>query len=191
MTGKHSLSKYLLALVAIAALAALFAVPASADGWVRGIVLTVDGKDYYMVGAPDAPSGAYDIPGHSWMQTAPNRVVGLHYNTGPFGAPSWWATQETDGKLLFTVEGIIDTWSPGKARRYARLGYVHYHELRLVEDSSMGGTLHPRKVVWLRHTALDSFLLDGGPHPPEPPLEMTPGIAYNFLPNWDRPYSPE
>ena len=41
---------------------------ASAKAFVHGIVIEVDGEDYYMAGAPDGPSGATDIPGHYWTQ---------------------------------------------------------------------------------------------------------------------------
>jgi len=83
------------------------------------------------------------------------------------------------------VKAIIDTWTPEKAERYAERGYVHYHELIAVSD----GTLHPTKVVWLKHTARTTFTLDGGPATGKG-IPMTPGVAYNFLPNWQTPYAP-
>ena len=43
-------------------------IPASADGFTHGRVFNVDGEDYYMAGAPDGPYGAFDIPGHAWVQ---------------------------------------------------------------------------------------------------------------------------
>ena len=56
--------------------------------FVHGIKLKVDGKNYYLAGAPDGPDGATDIPGHYWVQVAKNRILGKHFNTGPFGAVS-------------------------------------------------------------------------------------------------------
>lgn len=84
-----------------------------------------------------------------------------------------------DGELLYIVHAIIDTWSPEKAERYASRGYVHYHELVKVSD----GSLHPTKVVWLKHTARTFFDLDGGPHP-ELAHYATPGVDFEFIPNW-------
>jgi len=52
-------------------------------GFVHGIVIPVDGEDYYFDGPPDGPGGATDIPGHTWVQAGPNQLVGKHYNTGP------------------------------------------------------------------------------------------------------------
>ena len=172
--------------VAVAALIAVLALPASADGFIRGIVVNVDGVDYYLAGPPDAPGGARDVPGHYWVQAGPDKLVGKHYNTGPFGAPNWWSSDAGDSEFLFKVDGIIDTWTPEKAEWYAARGYVHHHELVSVAD----GTLYPTKVVWLRHIAQTSFTLDGGPHPPDPGIAMTPGIAFDFLPNWSMPYMP-
>jgi selenium-binding protein 1 len=163
----------------------LIAVPTSAKGYVHGIVITVDGMDYYLAGAPDGPGGETDVPGHYWVQAGPDQLVGKHLNTGPFGAPQWWSSDAPDGEYLYKVHAVIDTWSPEKAERYAARGYVHYHELVKVSD----GTLHPTKIVWLRHTARTSFYLDGGPHP-ELAHEVTPGIDYEFVPNWFDPYSP-
>jgi hypothetical protein len=111
--------------------------------------------------------------------------VGKHYNTGPFGAPSWWSSDAGDGKLLYIVDAIIDTWSPEKAASYASQGYVHYHELLKVSD----GTLHPTKVLWLKHIARTSFNLDGGPHP-EVGHEVTPGLDRDFINNYFMPYTP-
>jgi len=187
MTNRFSLRKYLFALVAIAALAALVAVPVSAKGkgFVHAIVIDVDGVDYYMNGPPDGPGGATDIPGHYWVQAGPNQLVGKHYNTGPFGAAQWWSSDAPDGELLYIVHAIIDTWSPEKAGQYASRGYVHYHELVNVAD----GAEHPTKVVWLRHTARTSFYFDLGPHP-ELAHYVTPGVDYEFIPNGSMPYTP-
>lgn len=188
MINKFSLRKYLLALVAVAALVAVVAVPASAQGFVHGIVINVDGEDYYLKGPPDGPNGEKDVPGHDWVQAGPNKLVGKHYNTGPFGASQWWSSDAPDGELLYVVKGIIDTWSKEKAERYASRGYVHRHELVRVSD----GEEHPDKVIWLKHTARTSFTLDGGPGAPNPPYEheVTPGADDEFPNNWNVPYPP-
>lgn len=185
MITKVNLRKKLLILMALMTLTALAIIPASADDFVHGIVIKVDGVDYYMAGAPDGPDGATDIPGHYWVQAGPNQVVAKHYNTGPFGAPQWWSSDAPDGELLYIVHGIIDTWTQEKAEQYASQGYVHYHELVSVAD----GSLHPTKVVWLKHTARTSFTLDGGPHP-ELSHEVTPGVDFEFIPNGMTPYNP-
>jgi len=124
--------------------------------------------------------------GHYWVQAGPNKLVGKHYNSGPFGASQWWSSDAPDGGLLWVVKGTIDTWSPEKAKQYAAQGYVHYHELVKVSD----GTQHPTKVLWLKHIARTSFTFDGGPHPEFGPREVTPGVDYDFLPNGLMPYYP-
>ncbi len=177
--------KHLLVLAVVIALAGLIAVPASADGFVHGPVITVDGEDYYLAGAPDGPGGAIDVPGHYWVQAGPSQLVGKHYNTGPFGAQQWWSSDAPDGGLLYIAHAIIDTWSSEKAAQYASRGYVHYHELVSVVD----GSLHPTKVVWLKHTARSNFTLDGGPRP-DLAHGVTPGVDYEFIPNWSIPYAP-
>ena len=180
-------NRHLMIGIAVVALAAVLALPVSAGGFTRGIVIDVDGTDYYLAGAPDAPGNAFDIPGHSWVQAGPDKIVGKHYNTGRFGLePSWWSSDAPDGEFLFKVDGRIDVWSVEIAEEYYARGYVHYHPLIAVD----GLTMHPEKVVWLKHTARTSFTLDGGPHPPHPGIKITPGVASNFLPNWDMPYSP-
>jgi selenium-binding protein 1 len=184
--NKFRSKKNVLILLAVAALLVLTVVPASAKAFTHGIVINVDGTDYYLAGAPDGPGGEIDIPGHYWVQAGPNQLVGKHYNTGPFGAPGWWSSDAPDGELLYIVHAIIDTWSEEKAAAYAERGYVHYHELVTVSD----GTLHPTKVVWLKHTARTSFTLDGGPHP-ELSHEVTPGVDFEFIPNGMMPYSGE
>jgi selenium-binding protein 1 len=185
MITKFNSRRYFLVWVAVIALLILAAVPASAGGFTHGIVINVDGTDYYLGGAPDGPGGAIDVPGHYWAQAGPDQLVGKHYNTGPFGAPSWWSSDAPNGELLYIVHAVIDTWSEEKAEAYAAQGYVHYHELVTVAD----GTLHPDKVVWLKHIARTSFNLDGGPHP-ELAHEVTPGIDFEFVNNYFVPYSP-
>ena len=185
MTAVISNRKTILISMVVMALLILTVGIASAQGFTHAPVINVDGEDYFMAGAPDGPGGATDIPGHYWVQAGPNQVVGKHLNEGPGGAPQWWSSDAPDGEYLFKVHGIIDTWSPEQAESYASRGYVHYHELLSVAD----GTLHPTKVVWLRHTARTSFNLDGGPHP-ELAHEITPGIDYDFIPNGSMPYNP-
>ncbi len=160
----------------------------SHKGFVHGIIVSVDGEDYYFAGAPDGPGGAFDIPGHTWVQTGPDMLVGKHYNTGPFGASNWWSSDAPDGEFLYEVHAVIDTWSPEKAEMYAEKGYVHYHEFIRVED----GTFHPTKVCWLKHIARTSFTLDGGPGAPNPPYEhyVTPGVDNLFPINGTMPYNP-
>jgi selenium-binding protein 1 len=156
---------------------------AMAEGFVHGIILDVDGEDYYLMGPADGPNEETDIPGHHWVQAGLNQLQGKHYNTGPFGEPQWWSSDADDGELLYMVHGIIDTWSEEKAEQYASKGYVHYHMLVAVSDS----TPHADKVVWLKHTARTRFTLDGGPHP-ELSHGVTPGIDYEFIPHHSMPY---
>ena len=176
--------KKTLLVLAMMLVALLIAVPASAAGFVHGIVITLDGEDYYLAGPADGPNGEKDVPGHYWVQAGPNRLVGKHYNTGPFGASQWWSSDAEDGELLYMVHSIIDEWTWEKAEQYASRGFVHYHELVRVSD----GTPHPTKIVWLKHTARTSFMLDGGPHP-ELAHGVTPGIDLEFMPNWMVPYT--
>ena len=170
--------------LAVALVMLLAPLPVAAKGFVHGIVVNLDGEDYYLAGAPDGPGGAYDVPGHYWVQAGPNKLVGKHYNTGPFGAPQWWTSDAPDGELLFIVHGIIDTWSVEKAEMYESRGYVHYHEFVKVADTSME---HPEKVLWLKHTARTSFYFDGGPRP-DLANDVTPGVDYQFMPNYSVPY---
>jgi len=179
------MKRTLVLIVSIIALAALAVAPVGAKGFVHGIVVNVDGVDYYLSGPPDGPNGATDIPGHYWVQASPNQLVGKHYNEGPFGATQWWSSDAPDGELLYIVHAIIDTWSPEKAETYAEKGYIHYHELITVD----GGVLHPNKVVWLKHTARTNFTLDGGPHP-ELSHAVSPGVDLEFVPNGMMEYSP-
>ena len=162
----------------------LVAVGAGNGGYVHGIAINVDGDDYYFDGPADGPGGEKDIPGHTWKQVGANELSGRHYNTGPFDAAQWWTYGAKDGQLLYTVNAIIDTWDPDKARRYASQGYIHYHELVKVSD----GTPHPTKVVWLKHRARKSFYLDGGPHPELAHYVRNGQIDYEFIPNWRMAY---
>jgi len=176
MRGKSAAFALTAALVTI-----LVATSPAMAKFVHAIIVDVDGEDYYLAGPP----GENDIPGHYWVQAGPDKLVGKHYNTGPGGAPQWWSSDADDGELLYIVHGIIDTWTPEKAEKYASKGYVHYHELVRVSD----GAHHPTKVVWLKHTARTSFNLDGGPHP-EFGHYVTPGVDYEFIPNGNMPYVP-
>jgi len=159
----------------------------SAKGFVHGIIVNLDGEDYYLAGAPDGPNGEIDVPGHYWVIAGKDKLVGKHYNTGPFGAAQWWSSDAPSGELLYIVHGKIDTWSMEIAAGYASRGYVHYHEFVKVSD---GTTHHPTKVIWLKHTARTNFTLDGGPAPALT-HEVTPGVDYMFIPNWDTPYAPQ
>jgi selenium-binding protein 1 len=159
------------------------------EGFVHGLVVDVYGQDYYFAGVPDGPNGAIDVPGHYWVQSGPDKLVGKHYNTGPFGSPQWWSSDAPDGDLLYVVHGIIDEWTEMKAKHYSSRGFVHYHEFISTND----GRLHPSKVVWLKHTAVTSFTLDGGPGAPNPPYEheVTPGVDLLFPNNYMEPYDPQ
>jgi hypothetical protein len=185
MFSKKGRKRVVILWLSVLLLAAVAIVPVAAKAFVHGIVINVDGVDYYLAGAPDGPGGAFDIPGHYWTQASPNQLVGKHYNEGPFGAPMWWSSDSPDRELLYVVHAIIDTWTPEKAAAYASRGYIHYHELISVAD----GSLHPDKVVWLKHTARTSFNLDGGPHP-ELSHVVSPGVDLEFIPNGMVPYMP-
>ncbi len=156
------------------------------NGFSHGIMLNIDGEDYYLAGAPDGPDGATDIPGHYWQQTGENTLIGKHFNTGPFGKAQWWSSTAPDGALLYLVNAQIDRWNGEIAKQKATAGFVHYHELVRVSD----GSLHPNKVLWLQHVAVRHFYLDGGPHP-ELAHFVRPGLDTNFIPNGMMPYQPE
>lgn len=159
------------------------------SGFVHGIEVNINGELYYFKGAPDGVDGTEDVPGHYWVQAGKNRLVGKHYNTGPFGMANWWSSDAPDGALLYKVNCIIDTWTEEKSEYYASKGYVHYHEFVSVED----GSLHPTMVPWLKHTAVTRFTLDGGPLAPNPPYEheVSPGIDTMFPNNYSNPYNPD
>jgi len=175
--------RIIVTIVTVALIAVMAPATASAEGFERGVVLIVDDTDYYLAGAPDGPGGSIDIPGHSWVVAGNGNLVGKHYNTGPFGAPQWWSSDAPDGELLYMVYGVIDEWTPELAEDYAARGFMHYHELVSVTD----GSLHPTKVVWLRHHARTSFALDGGPRP-DFAHEVKPGIDLEFINNYFIPY---
>lgn len=172
--------------ILLATLTAVSTVSAGGNkGFERWPVITLDGQDYFWAGAPDGPNGETDVPGHDWRQVGPNRWIARHFNTGPFGAASWWSSDAPDGELLYKAIVIIDEWTPEKAEQYAAQGFVHYHELVSVED----GEPHPTQVGWFKHIARTSFTLDGGPAP-QFAHEVTPGVDFEFIPNWMNPYEP-
>ena len=175
----------LLVLIAVVAIAAVAIVPVSAGGFQRWPVISVDGVPHYWAGAPDGPGGITDVPGHFWVLAGSRKLVAKHYNTGPFGAPSWWSSDAPNGELLYIAQVIIDEWTLEKAKMYAARGYVHYHELL---DAATGDP-HPSKVGWFKHIARTSFTLDGGPAAASP-HPVTPGVDYGFLPNALTPYAP-
>lgn len=93
----------------------------------EGIAIKLDGEDYFFAGAPVGSEGVQDIPGHEWQQITPTELVGRRFNTGPGGKAQWWASDAEDGRLLFVVNAIIDTWSPEKAKWYALLALFISH----------------------------------------------------------------
>ena len=181
-------------------------------GFTHEIALPIGGETWYMV-APDVElqglaaqvGQPQDIPGHCWeiVGGQPNgrpKLVGQHYNTGPSGAglpARFWSSNAGNHEQLYWVDAIISRWTPKiSAERFAE-GYVHYHELVRAGD----GCLHPRLVVWFRHTALKSFRFDGGAprfttdglpfRLRNVPHQVQPGIDYAFAPQYDQPYRPE
>lgn len=155
--------------------------PAIGESFQRGIVLQIDGEDYFMDGPLE--DARRDLPGHSWVKLGPGLVWGRHVNTGPFGLPKWWSSDAEDGQHLFDVLGIVDEWTPEKAESYRALGFSHYHELVTVE----GRTPHPSKVMWFQHIAQGSFTVDGG-FKPWMRNEVTAGLVPDFMPNAHVPY---
>lgn len=156
------------------------------EGFQQGIILELDEGSYTLGGFP-LGDGTNEVPGHYWIVAGKNQLVGKHYNSSsPIpGTSKFWSSDAPEGELLYTVHGIIDTWSLEKAEMYKARGYVHYHELVAV----VGGDPHPDKVLWLKHTARTSFELDNGPagafaHP------VTPGIDFEFGPNGFKEYIP-
>lgn len=151
----------------------------------HGIVLKIDGQKYYLHGPADGPNGEMDVPGHVWAKVGEKKLVGKHYNTGPSGAAQWWSSDAPDGELLYIVDARLDVWSEKKSLQYFLKGYTHYHHLVSMADGSM----HPKKVLWLKHVATTRFSLDGGPHP-ELSHDVKPGVDFEFVPNWSTPYMP-
>lgn len=157
--------------------------------FVHGISIILDQQRYHFAGPPDGENGATDVPGHKWVRIGKKRLIGKHYNTGPFGAANWWSSDAGDGELLYIMDAVIDKWSVIKAAHYVTKGYNHYHMLVNAET----GELHPKRVVWFKHVAVKSFMLDG----PSPlaflgieATQVMPGTFYGMGPNWDIPYPP-
>ena len=48
--------------------------------YTHGIVVTVDGEDYYFDGPADAMNGGKDIPGHYWLQLDESNLEGYSYS---------------------------------------------------------------------------------------------------------------
>jgi hypothetical protein len=113
MKGK-TISLILLTLFALTIIPLASASPAwdkNPKAFIHGLAVNIEGEEYWFKGPGSIP-GAVDVPGHSWVQTGPYRVVGRHYNVGPSAAPAgtpWWATGEPYGVLLYKVDGIIST----------------------------------------------------------------------------------
>ena len=156
-------------------------------GFEHGLAVNIEGTEYWFKG-PGSVFGAVDVPGHTWKQTGQYRVIGRHYNVGPWMAPSgtpWWSSDAEYGVMLYKVDGLIDV-PPAElsAKRVTWLkahGYVHVHEFLDINGDEL-----TEWVVYLKHTARTSFTLDGGPGQPSPPYEhfVTPGIDYQFPNNW-------
>jgi selenium-binding protein 1 len=185
ITRRFSSKKTLTAGILLTLLLALTVGVASANGFERWPVITVDGEGYYMAGPDTGPNGEPNVPGHYWVQAGPNKVVAKHYNTGPGGSSKFWSSDAPDGALLYIAQIIIDEWTEEKAEMYAARGYVHYHELLSADN----GEPHPTKVGWFKHIARTSFTLDGGPGPAFY-HSVTPGVDFEFIPNWATPYNP-
>ena len=183
---KHASSNKMIIVMMISAALLVFTVSiASANGYERWLLIDIDGEGYYMAGPDTGPKGEPNVPGHYWVQAGPNKVVAKHFNTGPGGSSNFWSSDAPDGELLYIAQIIIDEWTPEKAEMYAASGYVHYHELLRADT----GEPHPTKVGWFKHIARTSFTLDGGPGSPFY-HSVTPGVDFEFIPNWSIPYSP-
>jgi hypothetical protein len=151
----------------------------------HGLAVEIEGNEYYFKG-PGSVMGVIDVPGHTWVQSGPTHVEGKHYNVGPWFAPAnapWWATGEPYGVLLYQVKGIIDVppedLTDKEEQWYKKHGYVHVHEF--VDGN---GIELEDYVVYLKHTAVQEFYFNGGPMAPLSNHQVSPGIDYNFIPNW-------
>jgi hypothetical protein len=176
--------------VVVAAILLLASQASAAPTWDKdpaafehGIALDIDGETWYFAGPGSVDPAAHDVPGHTWVQTGPYHVVGRHYNVGPFVAAGepWWAPEEPYGVLLFKVDGIIAPKDPDMKyeAHLKKKGYVHRHEL------VNGGNEHPEMAVYLKHTAVRHFYFDPQmPMPMRVDHEVTPGIDFDFMPNW-------
>jgi hypothetical protein len=154
--------------------------------FVHGIVVNLNGSDYYFDGPTDAKGGAKDAPGHYWRQVSSDHIYGLHYNTGPFGETNWWSSDAKGDELLYLTDAIIAPWTNETATDMAKNGYVHYHEFVRTDN----GEKHPTLVAWFKHVAIPkSFTLDKGADPTQS-HKVEDGIDYKFLNNYNIPYDP-
>ncbi len=161
-----------------------FFMPYTADKeYTKGIAVEVNGENYYFAGPVVGKNSERDVPGHDWVQISDNLFYGRHFNTGPMGKAKWWSSDAPDGSLLFTVVGIIDTWSESKAEEYASRGFIHYHEL----VNTVTGEENQTNVLWLKHAAVRNFNFDGGPRP-DMGYKASRGIDLKFMPNYKMPY---
>lgn len=150
------------------------AIPAVAKSFESGIAINYDGNSYYFHGM--VVGDGWDIPGHEWVQAGKDHFRGKHYNSGPL--PLFWSSDAPEGELLYVVDAIIDVvpndLTPEKAAFYKARGYVHQHYL--VDET---GAPVPGMTAYLKHTARTTFTLTHGfVH------SVTPGIDYEFPPNW-------
>ncbi|MFQ6106762.1 MAG: hypothetical protein ACE5QF_04150 [Thermoplasmata archaeon] len=171
---KAIITSALTALLAFAMVFSFSAAGLTADkvpnGYEQEPIIEVEGVSYYFAGPPFL----HDIPGHYWNVNG-NHITGLHFNEGAM--PSFWASSIEEGALLFKVDGIIG-YNDGSMIP-TQPGYVHWHELVPVDPSM---PYDPDIGVFLKHTAVDHFYFEGGPHP-ENAHWVEPGIEYNFIPN--------
>ena len=153
----------------------------------HGIIVNLDGVEYYISGPADGINGTKDAPGHYWWQDAPRHLYGLHYNIGPFGEEQWWSSDAKSNELLYVVDAIIAPWTNTTAHEFAKQGYVYYHELVRTDT----GEKHPELVAWFKHVAVPAaFILDKGPMPEDKHI-VGAGIDYRFLGNnYYKPYNP-
>ncbi|VAW86889.1 hypothetical protein MNBD_GAMMA17-768 [hydrothermal vent metagenome] len=157
--------------------------------FVHGIEIKLHGQSYYFAGPPDGENGATDVPGHEWLRVGKHRLIGKHYNTGPFGAPNFWSSDAGDGALLYIMDAVIDRWTEKKALQYYMKGFAHYHML----INTKTGERHPNRVVWFKHVAVKDFTFDGAGPLAFGGIEaysVTAGVDYKMTPNWDTPYNP-
>ena len=160
---------------------------------INGLILNLDGLNFYWEGPPIYPTTTRDIPGHYWTQTSPTTLTAQHWNIGPKteltpeGIGNWWSSDAPARSLLYTAEVIIDEWTSQIAAEFAAEGFVHYHELVSVDDPTLS---HPTKVGWFRHTAVRNFRLDGGPRPELAHSVPAGEIDFQFIPNNATPYEP-
>lgn len=157
------------------------------QSFIHGITFKVDNQYYNFSGSPDGSNGEQDLPGHHWIQTDKKSFVGLHYNTGPFGAPKWWSSDTENAALLWVLEAKVDIWTQANAVKYFSRGFASYVPIINV----VTGIAHPRKVAWLKHVSIRNFTFDGS----EPlafsgkiPHTVLKGIDFEIDLNWNIQY---